>query len=291
MNAIGIDIGGTGVKLAAVDGAGKTLWTAMSARYERPTAEQVARAIREAAAGRLSTSVAGDLRVGMCVPGILDDGRTTIRHSVNLPGLNGVRPDELVAAALTHPGTAVAVATDAIATAYDIYTARQLKGRLFLLAIGTGVGAAVMDEGRPLRVDGDSPGHFGQLDVSIAGHPVVGPDGGAGSLEGYLSGPALALGYGGDPTAWQARIAVDDPAMQALVRAVRIAHALYRPHHVYVAGGIGIRLGRLVPALRAAIAHQLSSIARSDWTLAVGDDDYHAARGAAKWALLKPSGV
>ena len=73
--------------------------------------------------------------------------------------------------------------------------------------------------------------------------------------------------------------------MQALVRAVRIAHALYRPKHVCLAGGIGIRLGRLVPALKAAVAHQLTYIARPDWTLAVGDSDFHAARGVAKLSV------
>src|SRR5438105_10900639 len=109
MDAMGIDIGGTAAKLAAVDRTGKTLWTATSARYQRPTAEQVAAAIREAAAGRVSSAVTAGLRVGMCVPGILDDARKTIRHSVNLPCLNGVRPEELVAAAFAARPSGIAL--------------------------------------------------------------------------------------------------------------------------------------------------------------------------------------
>jgi predicted NBD/HSP70 family sugar kinase len=154
-----------------------------------------------------------------------------------------------------------------------------------VLAIGTGVGAAVLDDGKPLSVDGDSPGHFGQLDVSIEGHPAVGPDGGAGSLEGYLGAAALARCYGADPASWPAQMRVEDPPMRALVRAIRIAHALFRPHHVCLAGGVGIRLAGFAPALRLAVAEQLTDIARPDWTLTTGDSDFHAAQGAAKLAV------
>lgn len=271
---IGIDVGGTSVKVAAIGPRGDVLWAARSDPYARPSARQVAAAIGAAAAGR----VVGGVAVGVCVPGILDASRTTVVQSVNLPALNGTRLDALVAEAL-GPGAAagVAVTSDAVATALDLQTSRRLQGRLFLLAIGTGVGAAVLDDGTPLRVDGDSPGHFGQVDVSVERHPVVGPDGGAGSLEGYLNGPALA-----DRAQ---TIGVDDPATKALVRAIRIAHAIYRPHHVCLAGGVGIRLGRLVPALREAVTRDLTNIARADWTLSAGDSDFHAAQGAARLAL------
>jgi predicted NBD/HSP70 family sugar kinase len=137
-------------------------------------------------------------------------------------------------------------------------------------------------------VDDDSPGHFGQVDVSIEGHPVVGPDGGAGSLEGYLSAAALADRYGPEPSAWVSRITADDPPLRALARAVRIAHAIYRPHHVLLAGGIGVRLGHVVAQLRANVDRQLTSIARPGWTLATGDSDFHAAQGAARLAISPP---
>jgi hypothetical protein len=70
-----------------------------------------------------------------------------------------------------------------------------------------------------------------------------------------------------------------------LVRAIRIAHAMFRPHHVCLAGGVGIRLGRIVPDLRAVIADHLTHIARPEWTFSVGNSDFHAAQGAARLAL------
>ena len=287
--AIGIDVGGTAVKVAAVDRAGATRWAGRSPAYSRPSADQLAGAIREAAAGRAPAGAAlGRCAVGVCVPGIMHEDGHTVAQSVNVPGLNGCRLDELATSALGgHPGSVV-VTTDAHATAYDLYIVRRLRGRVFLLAIGTGVGAAVLDDGAPLRVDDDSPGHFGQVDVSIDGHPVVGPDGGAGSLEGYLSAGALTNRYGPDPSAWLSRITADDPPVRALARAVRVAHAIYRPHHVLLAGGIGVRLGHLVSQLRASVERQLTSIARPGWTLATGDSDYHAAQGVARLAISPP---
>jgi hypothetical protein len=125
------------------------------------------------------------------------------------------------------------------------------------------------------------------MDVSIEGEPVIGPDGGAGSLEGYLSAAALASRYGGEEGAWVSTIGVDDPPMRALVRAIRIAHALYRPHHVTLAGGIGNRLTHLLPELRRAVDHHLTRIARADWKLTTGDSDFHAAQGAARSATAR----
>ena len=279
--SLGIDIGGTSVKLAAVRGA-EVLWTARSSAYQRPTREQLAEAIRTAGAGS-----ANDVQsVGVCVPGLLDDDRRTVRHSVNVPGLDGARLDELVADALGHRPTRLAVVTDANATGIDLYLSRQLTGRLFVLAIGAGVGASVIDDGaRPLFVDGDSPGHFGQMDVSLEGESVIGPDGGAGSLEGYLSAGALARRYGDESGAWVSEIRPDHPPLRALARAVRVAHALYRPHHVALAGGIGNRLSPMLSRLRESIDHRLTAIARAGWTLTTADSDFHAARGAARAAL------
>jgi predicted NBD/HSP70 family sugar kinase len=141
----------------------------------------------------------------------------------------------------------------------------------------------------PLMVEGESSGHIGQFDVSIEGHPVVGPDGGAGSLEGYMGVAALRQRYGSDAdvnaiiSKWKG----DEPPLRALARSIRIAHAVYRPHHVVLAGGIGIRLKSLLPQIRVLIDEKLTSVAREGWTLTTGDSDFHAAAGAAKVAMRR----
>src|SRR5206468_2885317 len=124
-----------------------------------------------------------------CVPGTRGRGSHTVLQSVNLPALNGLNLDELVRQALAAAPAHIEVATDAVASAFDIYATRRLAGRLCSIALGTGIGLGVLDDGVPLEVHGESPGHIGQMDVSIEGEPVIGPDGGAGSLEGYLGAP------------------------------------------------------------------------------------------------------
>jgi predicted NBD/HSP70 family sugar kinase len=260
---------------------GRTIWTGQSEFYSRPTAEQLRAAIRSAA-GERAVDVQ---RIGICVPGLLDTERKIITLAVNVPGIVGIPLERLTPEALGIEARGpTKILNDAWAAAVDIGQSRQLRGRLVLLTLGTGIGIAVADDGRPLHVEGESPGHFGQIDVSIAGHDVIGPDGGAGGLEGYLGAAALRQQYGPDLSATVAKFSGEEPAMLALGRAIRIAHAIYRPQHICLCGGIGIRLRHLLPPLRRKIETNLTSLARSGWTFTTGDDDFHAARGAATLA-------
>lgn len=280
MERLGIDIGGRSVKAAACEN-GRTLWTGQSEFYKQPTTDELRAAIRQAVGGRASRLNA----VGLCAPGLLDARSRTITLAVNVPGLMGIPLDRLVPDALNLPTNRLAkICNDAQAAAFDIFQSRQVEGRLLVLTLGTGIGIAVLDNGRPLRVEGESTGHFGQIDVSIAGHDVVGPDGGAGGLEGYLGAAALGAAYGQDVSAAVAKLEGDEPAILALVRAIRIAHAIYRPDHICLCGGIGIRLKHLIPTLRKKIETKLTSVAKGGWTLTSGEDDFHAARGAARLA-------
>jgi predicted NBD/HSP70 family sugar kinase len=282
MKSLGIDVGGSSVKLALVDGD-KTVWQTQSETYSNPTRQQLADAIRKSVAGRFERGSA----VGICVPGRRDASGRTVLLSVNIPALNNLKLDDLVAESLDAPPGHVEPCSDQTAAAFDIYATHQLKGRLLSIALGTGTGAAVLDDGVPLRVDGESPGHLGQMDCSIEGEPVIGPDGGAGSLEGYIGAPALTRKYGPDMAANLARLTADDAPLQALARAIRICHAMYCMDHVALTGGLGNRMHHLVPIVRQLVEKDLTSIAKKGWTLRCGDDDFHAAKGAAKFAAAQ----
>jgi glucokinase len=283
MRLLGLDIGGTSVKAAFLEG-NHVLHQGHSGRYRMPDQTALLAAVRQATGG-WGAVMAG---CGVCVPGLLDPVAGVVQRAVNVPGLVGIDLRDLVAQALDLPRPRVpplTLTTDARAAAHDLWSTRRPNGRLLVLSLGTGVGAAVLDEGVPLRVDGDSPGHFGQLDVTLPDCPaVIGPDGGAGGLEGYVGAAAIEACWGQDAASAAGQFRGQEPAVQALVRAVRIAHAIYRPQHVVLAGGVGIALGHLIPDLRAAIADRLTSLARPGWTLTVGEDGYHAARGAARLA-------
>lgn len=276
---IGVDIGGTCVKIAALRD-GQALWVGQSRHYARPSFDVLISAIREARSGPMDQVEA----VGLCVPGLLDAREQRVKLSVNVPGIVGADLEQLLAQGLDQPAGRMRVVSDAVASAFDVHISRQLQGRLLVMALGTGVGAAVLDDGVPLRVDEDSPGHWGQVDVSIAGEEVIGPDGGVGGLEGYVGLSALRSRYGEDIETALAGLKGNEAPIRALARAIRIAHAIYRPMHVYLVGGIGIRLGHLLPALREQVQAGLTRIARPGWMLSTGDDAFHAARGAARLA-------
>lgn len=284
MNTLGIDIGGTSTK-AALLRDGVVLSLGRSGAYQRPDAESIAEAVRTAGEEALRGARA-DV-VGLCLPGAWDEQRGIVTKSVNVPGLEGVGPAALLAAAgISSSG--VRTFTDAHAAAHDVFVLESMTERLLAVSIGTGVGAAVLNgDGRQLLINGRSSGHLGQVDVTVSEpgrEPPIGPDGGRGGLEAYIGLPALRARYGGTPVELVSRIGPDDAPLVALAQALRIAHAIYRPRHVRLLGGVGLRLVPMLTSIRARVSDGLTSLARPDWTLACGTSDHHAACGAARLA-------
>lgn len=278
---LGIDIGGTSVK-AALLVAGRMTASGTSATYARPTREQLLAAIRQAC-----RSLVGDVRaVGLCAPGAWDEATKSIVHSANVPGVVGTPLDTLVRES-TGLHAPLHIFTDAYAAAYDVWASERLQGRLLAVSIGTGVGAAVLDDGKLLQVTGRSSGHMGQWDVTLESDPAgvpLAPDGSRGTVEAYLGAAALCRRYGCDAVRIIDHLAVDEAPIRALVRVLRIAHAIYRPNHVRVLGGLGVRLVPMLPSIYTKVCDKLTSLARPDWTLGAGRDTFHAARGAARLA-------
>lgn len=275
---LGIDIGGTSVKAVLMSGE-RMIASGKSEPYDRPGRGRLIEAVRRACSGM-------DVQrceVGLCAPGAWDDATKSVALSAHVPGIVGIPLDDLVEESLGLR-TRVRVSTDAHAAAYDIWRSERLRGRLLAISIGTGVGAAILDDGQLLRVSGRSSGHMGQWDVSLegeGGETPIGPDGGRGALEAYLGAAALRRRYGDDPSVIEARLDANEPPLRALARALRIAHAVYRPDHVRLLGGLGVRLGGRVAQIHTLVCDQLTSLARPGWSLEAGRDDFHAARGAA----------
>lgn len=281
MTALGFDIGGTSVKAALVRD-GTTVATARSPAYAHPSTGELVAAM-ETCLGELG-SPETITRIGLCLPGVLDPDRLRVQLCVNIPAIEGVSLVELVEAALPgapHPK----VFGDAHAAAFGYWHQHPGDGRLLALALGTGVGACVLDNGQLFRVTGQSSGHIGQIDVGCCSHPgeeePIGPDGGRNSLEAWIGVPALRQRYGHDLASRVADIGIDDPPLRALVRAIRICHAIYHPQRIALLGGVGIRLAPKVEAIKHAVNQNLTSVADPSWTLETGTSDHHAATGAA----------
>lgn len=187
----------------------------------------------------------GCARVAMCVPGLVDDdGRV-----VALPGkLDGAVGADLVGWLERHTGGRAVVVNDAIA--YGIGEAADEPGRTVVMTIGTGVGTAVLEAGRPL---GRGPLGGGQLSGQL---PLTadGPrdtSGRAGTVEAWcrasrITDEVRAAGCDVDdvPSAYAAAAAGDPLAQQGFaayrgwlargIAALCLAHA---PDTVIVGGG------------------------------------------------------
>lgn len=278
-----------------------------------PSADLVRAAVAEAvrALGEVGDAALREVRerqggvgVGVCVPGVYDADRACVVASVNVPGLVGVP----LADVLGLEGMRARVVSDAYAGAFDVWAGgcrgdgrvherSRWRGRLIGLAMGTGVGMAVVDDGVQLCVTGGargaggvwgSSGHIGQVDVTLdecdASTPV-GADGGRGSLEAYVGARALRARYGEDAERRLECLGKADAPLRALARAIRIVHAIYKPRHVVLLGGVGIRLKGSLGALRELVDDGLTSVAQKEWTLDVGEHEYHAASGAARLSV------
>ncbi|MGA4688495.1 ROK family protein, partial [Micromonospora sp. AB353] len=196
---VGIDIGGTKTAAALVGPGARVL-----GRREAPTpARGGPAAVLDTAAGLAADllAAAGPGPVGVGTAGTVDPATGAIRYATDsLPGWAGTAVADELAARLGRP---VRVTNDVAAAALGECWAGAGRGRrhVLLAAVGTGLGGAIVNDG---RVEGGARGAAGQL-----GHlPVPGAHrlrcgcGRYGHLEAIASGTGLSAAYaltGGDP--------------------------------------------------------------------------------------------
>ena len=116
--AIGVDLGGTNLRVAAVDDSGKLLETITTetavARGRESVVEEMCAAIEELTErhGGKQQAISG---IGIGVPGIIDMERGMVRESPNLPGWHDFPVQEAIEKRL---GTHVVLENDANAAAF-----------------------------------------------------------------------------------------------------------------------------------------------------------------------------
>lgn len=224
-----------------------------------------------------------DAAVGVAVPGPVENN--VLVQASNLPALAGRDVGRWVQDVLMLDHRAIMI-TDQLAAAISESQIDQLRGRVIYLSIGTGVGGAILDDGKPLTITRGSPGHIGHMDVSGGDPDAPRLDGsGRGALQAYLG--AKVLEDAG--VILQPGKCFDHPAMRrgldALVRGLRIMMAIYRPNAVVLLGGIGLMLGPVLNELKEKVMDDISPVAPEQWTLTLGQGDtFAAAEGAARYA-------
>ncbi len=190
MRTVGIDLGGTNVKVAVLDGSDPP--RVVNEKTTETHAEEGPDAVLERMAALASAAIddAGPVEsVGIGCPGPLDLELGRALFLPNLPGWNG---QPIVAPLEQRLHLPVFLINDA--RAFTLAELRAGAGRgardLVCFTLGTGVGGGVVVNGELLLGLGGTVGELGHQTVETDGLPC--PCGSRGCLEQYASGPAIA---------------------------------------------------------------------------------------------------
>jgi glucokinase len=191
---IGIDLGGTSIKIGLVDDQGKTFgWTRVMTEVEQgPDAavERMGRAIHKLIAE--SGLPAGDVKaIGLATPGTMDIPAGKFLDPVNLPGWSNYPIRDRVSAATGKP---VSYVNDANAAAYGefwIGGAAQFHSMVFL-TLGTGVGGGIIIGDVNVEGEHSHGSELGHIIIDYNDTARMCSCGQRGHLEAYASATAVA---------------------------------------------------------------------------------------------------
>src|SRR6266849_2618049 len=188
--SIGVDLGGTNLRIAAVDDGGRllekiTLGTRVALGKDHVIDEMCSAIQQLSAKYRSAASLQG---IGIGVPGIIDMKTGMLRESPNLPDWADSPVREQIEQRL---GTRVILENDANAAALGekwLGAARDVED-MAILTLGTGVGGGLGLAGRIWHGMTGMAGEFGHITVEPEGVPC--PCGNRGCLEQYASATAV----------------------------------------------------------------------------------------------------
>lgn len=186
---IGIDLGGTNVRAGAVSPAGQLLfWQDALINARRGPASGLDTITR--LVGEVASRVGGKLlAAGIGSTGPLDRQRGYIQNPYTLPGWENV---DIVSPLQARLGVPIALENDADAAALGEAWVGAGRGvrRMALVAIGTGVGTALILDGQIYRGLGDEHPEGGHIIIDPSGPACY--CGAQGCWESLVAGPAIA---------------------------------------------------------------------------------------------------
>ena len=258
--AIGIDIGATDIKAIAITPEGECLDREMVATEDRPDPVWTNR-VRELIADFTRRRGHPPDCVGLAAPGLAHEdgshirwmqGRMASLQDFDWPGYLKI----------PAPVTVLNDAHAALLAEVWIGAAAGLRN-VVLLTLGTGVGGAVMVDGRLLRGHIGRAGHLGHMSLDPEGPlDIVGTPG---SLEDAVGAGTLRQRSGGRFTTVEALVAAyrdgDDEAGQLWLRAIRALAGsvaslinILDPERIIIGGGMAAAGDALFDPLRQRMA-------------------------------------
>jgi len=265
---VGLDLGGTKLLAAVVTARGEVVdeQVAPTAAADGPRAATELEDRLVGIVDRLRERASGPVRaVGLGAAGLVDVRRGVVLHAAHLPWR-----DEPVRERLARrTGLPVLVDNDATSAAWAEHRFGAARGvaDAVLVALGTGIGGAVVAGGELRRGRTGLAGEFGHVPVETDGRAC--PCGQRGCWERYCSGSALTLLTGRSGPEVVARAAAGDrtcrEALDEVGRWLGVGLvtlvATLDPEMVVVGGGLGVEAAGLLPRAEAHLRTHLSGAA------------------------------
>jgi len=240
-SAIGVDIGGTKITAGRIDGSGRIL-----AQRIVPTPADIAETFAVVDATIAALDAADVRAVGVGVPGRVDAKTGTVLSG----GYVNLASEPLSARLRSVAGRPLAIDNDAsmALTAEARIGAGRGARDIVLVAIGTGIGGAALNDGRIVH-GAACAGQFGHITIDYHGAPCA--CGRRGCFEAEAAGPALgrlAREGGFDAaTTVEALLADDRPPARAVIErwaaalraGVDSLMAAFDPERIILGGGRG----------------------------------------------------
>lgn len=173
---IGIDLGGTNLRIALISEEGKVI-----KKIKVPSVERVVESLLDSIAKIINNDVKG---IGIGVAGLIDHEKGIVLKSPNLPAIEGVNLADTLEERFKVP---VFIENDANVAALGekwLGAGKELKN-FVQLTLGTGIGGGVIYNGRLLNISAE----IGHMVIVASGTPCS--CGNNGCLETYASAKAI----------------------------------------------------------------------------------------------------
>lgn len=189
---IGIDVGGTNVKIALVDGEGKIIYSNSVPTYAQMGYEYTVNNIKQAIRDLMketNTDAKEIEGIGFDFPGQVDYKTGVVKLAPNIPGWINVPIAQMIEEEFNIP---TRIDNDVRCAALGELKFGAGKGceNFICITVGTGIGSGLVINGQLVRGAANAAGEIGHIKLQMNGGPICGC-GDTGCLEAFASGPSI----------------------------------------------------------------------------------------------------
>lgn len=189
---IGIDVGGTNVKIALVDGEGKIIYSNSVPTYAQMGYEYTVNNIKQAIRDLMkeTNTEAKDIQgIGFDFPGQVDCKTGVVKLAPNIPGWVNVPIAQMIEEEF-HIPTRIDNDVRCAALGELKFGAGRGCENFVCITVGTGIGSGLVINGKVVRGAANAAGELGHIKLQMEDGPLCGC-GDSGCLEAFASGPSI----------------------------------------------------------------------------------------------------